>query len=83
MLDCTMQVDTPKQSVPPVKATHKIPASHPTIQNALFVFVKQILQIQAYMHNSIDTQMQFLIALLTGKLVMPWYDTMAPTTRSF
>ena len=36
-LACTMRVDTPKQIIPPFKATHKVPASHPTMQNALII----------------------------------------------
>ena len=33
----TMRVDTPEQSIFPLKVTHRVPANHPTIHNALVV----------------------------------------------
>ena len=36
-LVCTMRVNTPKQSIYPFKTTHKVPASHSTVHNALAV----------------------------------------------
>ena len=37
MLAHTMRVDTPNQSIPPFKATHKVLANHPTMPSALVV----------------------------------------------
>ena len=33
-----MRVDTPEHSIAPLKATYKLPESHPAIHNALIVY---------------------------------------------
>ena len=38
MLDYTMQVETPEQSISPLKANRRVLANYPTVYNALVIY---------------------------------------------